>query len=101
MQLTREQEDILLNTSSKIAIQAYAGSGKTEILNLYAKMHKTVRFLYLCFNKDAQEKANKRSNGSLNPRWFLTFHFRFPENVECRTIDSLCFEIAEAHGFLE
>lgn len=72
--LTKEQSEILYCNGPLIAIQAFAGSGKTTILEWYTSIRDKKRFLYLSFNKDAKKSAEKR----------------FPSNVECKTIDSVC-----------
>lgn len=76
--LTEEQKLIVTCNSDRIYIQAYAGSGKTTTLEEYTKVRPNERFLYLAFNKTVQESASKR----------------FTKNVECRTLDSICLEIA-------
>ncbi|MEX2213302.1 MAG: UvrD-helicase domain-containing protein [Phycisphaeraceae bacterium] len=53
-------------------LNAYAGTGKTTVLELFARAHPQLRFLYLCFNRDNATEARSR----------------FPRNCECSTIHS-------------
>jgi F-box protein, helicase, 18 len=55
--LTEEQKKIVECDGQWIAIQAFAGSGKTTTLDVYSKLRPEKKFLYLCFNKDAKESA--------------------------------------------
>ncbi|KAE8220620.1 hypothetical protein CF319_g5879 [Tilletia indica] len=76
--LTSEQRDFVdtdVFQGEVIKIQAYAGTGKTTSLLEYAKERPHRRFLYLAFNKAAQEDAHKR----------------FSSNVECRTFHSFAY----------
>lgn len=53
-------------------LNAYAGTGKTTTLELFARAHPRLRFLYLCFNRDTAHEARAR----------------FPRNCDCSTIHS-------------
>lgn len=53
-------------------LNAYAGTGKTSTLELYARAFPQLRFLYLCFNRDNAREAQQR----------------FPGYCECATIHS-------------
>ncbi len=53
-------------------LNAYAGTGKTSTLELYARAFPKLRFLYLCFNRDNAREAQQR----------------FPGYCECSTIHS-------------
>jgi hypothetical protein len=76
---TEEQQQIISSEVGKqdlMVLNAYAGTGKTTTLELYARAWSAKRFLYLCFNSDAAQGAKKR----------------FPKNTECRTTHSLAFQ---------
>lgn len=75
MNLTSEQQRIVSSTESIIVVSAFAGAGKSSTLRAYAEAHPTWSFLYLCYNKSAQEDAQKKS----------------PKNVTCKTIHSLAY----------
>ena len=76
---TEEQRRIVATEVGKqdlLVLNAYAGTGKTTTLEMYARAWPAKRFLYLCFNSDAALRAKKR----------------FPKNTECRTTHSLAFQ---------
>jgi len=76
---TKEQQQIVASEVGKqdlLVLNAYAGTGKTTTLEFYARAWPAKRFLYLCFNSDAAQRAKKR----------------FPKNTECRTTHSLAFQ---------
>lgn len=74
---TLEQEAILaaVQTRQDVAIEAFAGTGKSSTLELIARAHASERILVIVFNKSAQIDVAARM-----PRW-----------VETRTFDSLGF----------
>lgn len=77
-QMTEEQEAIIrtkLKAGECAAINAYAGTGKTTTLQVYAETNPDKRILYLCFNRETALQAKKR----------------FPKNAECRTMHSLAY----------
>ena len=73
--LTEEQEQILEAKENIIKVTAYAGSGKTFVLENFAKKNIHKRGLYLAFNRDLKIEAEKR----------------FPESVKCITMHGLAF----------
>ncbi|MEX6150779.1 3'-5' exonuclease [Providencia hangzhouensis] len=76
MAATDEQQRIIdykAEPGSMVCVQAYAGSGKTFTLKVYADTHKDKKMLYLVFNKSIREEAEKK----------------FPKNVECKTSHAL------------
>ncbi len=73
---TAEQHDIasfLPCPGELVLINASAGGGKTETLRLIASSYPGTKFLHLCYNKAAAEKASQR----------------FTANTTCKTIHSL------------
>lgn len=72
---TLEQSQILNAKEKVIKIKAYAGSGKTFILQNFAIENIKKRGLYIAFNKDLKEEAEKK----------------FPQNVKCMTMHGLAF----------
>lgn len=75
MPLTQEQEQIAQSQARTLVVNAYAGSGKTSVLEEYARRRPNVRMLYLAFNRSIKEEAAKR----------------FPSNVRCVTTHGLAF----------
>lgn len=73
MEFTPEQKAPIHSKAPIIVVKSAAGSGKTTILEGYAKTHPTIRMLYLCYNKAIQKEAESR----------------FPKNVICRTGHSI------------
>ena len=76
MSATDEQQiivDYKAVPGSMVCVQAYAGSGKTYTLKLYADTHADKKILYLVFNKSIREEAQKK----------------FPKHVECKTSHAL------------
>lgn len=74
--LTSEQAAIVECDARLIRVIAFAGSGKTSTLVIYAKRRRHMRFLYIAFNSVIQKEASRK----------------FPPNVECRTPHSLAYE---------
>jgi hypothetical protein len=78
---TAEQVAILADvvgnegTTRATVVEALAGTGKTSTLELIAKSFPSKRILVVVFNKTMQVEIEER----------------MPENVECRTFDSLGF----------
>lgn len=80
--LTKEQQDIvdffetLLSDKkySSMAIKAFAGCGKSFILNYLAKKHTNKKFLGLAFNNSIY-KENKKSFPKRNCSWFTVHGF--------------------------
>lgn len=75
MQYTQEQLAPIQSIAPIIVVKSAAGSGKTTILEGYAKRNPTVRMLYLCYNKPTQKEAETR----------------FPKNVVCRTGHAIAY----------
>lgn len=75
MELTPEQRAIVESDAKTLAINAFAGTGKTSSLVEYAKARPDKRILYLAFNRSIAEEAKER----------------MPGNVEVRTSHSLAF----------
>lgn len=73
--MTIEQRSVVLNDSLLLAVDAFAGTGKTTTLVEYAKCRPDKRILYIAFNKSVASDAGAR----------------FPDNVECRTTHSLAY----------
>ena len=76
MKLTEEQTAIINYEAPMIAINAFAGTGKTSTLVEYARQRPDWSFLYIAYNKAMQVEAAQK----------------FPENVQCRTLHSLAYE---------
>jgi superfamily I DNA/RNA helicase len=74
---TKEQEAIVAaaRQDRNIAINAFAGTGKTTTLGMVAEALPRKRILYLAFNKAIAEEAKRR----------------MPSNVDARTFHSLAF----------
>lgn len=77
MQLTEQQKKIveLSKTSNYLRINAFAGSGKTSVLQAITNTYTDKTFLYLVFNKGAATEAEKR----------------FGENTKIYTINGLAY----------
>ncbi|EPQ30991.1 uncharacterized protein PFL1_01180 [Pseudozyma flocculosa PF-1] len=76
-QLTDEQSRFVnrdVRVGDLIKVQAFAGTGKTRSLVAYATARPHQRFLYIAFNTHAAADAR----------------YRFPSNVDCRTMHSVC-----------
>lgn len=74
-QLTREQTAVVQSSASLLAVDAFAGTGKTSTLVAYAQARPRKRILYIAFNKSVATDAKER----------------FPEHVDCRTTHSLAY----------
>lgn len=73
--LTAEQESILSAKEDVLKVTAYAGSGKTFVLENFAKRNIKSKGLYIAFNRDLKLEAEKR----------------FPTSVKCLTMHGLAF----------
>ena len=81
---TPQQQSVVAQTVAKgeiLLLNAYAGSGKTTTLEMVARAHPELRFLYLCFNRDNANEARER----------------FPRNCECSTIHSKAWHAVGKH----
>lgn len=62
MAATDEQQKIIdykAEPGSMVCVQAYAGSGKTFTLKVYADTHKDKKMLYLVFNKSIRKRPRR------------------------------------------
>lgn len=78
LRLTGEQEGIVskqLKPTELLVISAYAGTGKTSTLRMYAMLRPNLHFLYVCFNVSVRSEAERT----------------FPSNVTCKNIHQLAF----------
>ena len=64
-----------LDKGELVLVDAFAGSGKTTVLQFLTEANPTLRFLYVCYNKELADAASKR----------------FGRNVDCKTSHSLGF----------
>lgn len=76
-QPTREQAAVVECPARLLAVNAFAGTGKTTTLVDYARARPGRRILYLAFNRSVATEARER----------------FPDNVACRTTHSLAFAV--------
>src|SRR6056297_867310 len=72
--------DLPVRKGEIMLLNAYAGTGKTTTLEMYARAHSDVRFLYFSFNRDTAREAAGR----------------FPANCRCRTTHSLAYSAVGA-----
>lgn len=72
---TAEQAKIATYTGRRLVVKAYAGSGKTFTLVLYARNNPRQRMLYLAYNRAIRDEAVSK----------------FPANVDCKTSHQLAF----------
>ena len=77
MSLTNEQQKIVYCESKLIAVNAYAGTGKTHTLVSYSERHSDDQILYLAYNTSMRKEAQGRFDNS---------------HVDCHTVHSLAFE---------
>lgn len=73
-----EQQAIVECHADALAAKAFAGTGKSTTLDLYARARPRERMLYLTLTKSMAQQAQRR----------------FPRNVECRTSHSVAFKVA-------
>ena len=75
---TEEQQSVIdcnPGPGDVIAVKAFAGTGKTSCLVMFAEAHPGARILYLAYNKAMREEADKK----------------FPSNVTCKTTHQICW----------
>lgn len=75
--LTLEQQRVVASKAKLLAVDAFAGTGKTSTLVQYARAREDARILYIAFNKSVAAEARDR----------------FPGHVECRTTHSLAYGV--------
>lgn len=76
--LTEEQSQIVVKTlapTELLLVSAFAGTGKTSTLRMYALLRPHLRILYLCFNVSVREEAQRC----------------FPSNVTCKSVHQLAY----------
>eukprot|EP00931_Biecheleriopsis_adriatica_P041309 TRINITY_DN23625_c0_g2_i4.p1 TRINITY_DN23625_c0_g2~~TRINITY_DN23625_c0_g2_i4.p1 ORF type:complete len:1101 (-),score=235.44 TRINITY_DN23625_c0_g2_i4:85-3351(-) len=76
--LTEEQSQIVVKSlapTEMLLISAFAGTGKTSTLRMYALLRPHLQILYLCFNVSVREEAQRV----------------FPKNVTCRSVHQLAY----------
>lgn len=73
----------LIEEGKNVAISAFAGCGKTTMLETIARTYPEKNILYVCFNKANAEEAKTR----------------FPENVTATTFNSLAWREIVKHKF--
>lgn len=81
MELSHEQQAVVSYEGSLLAVNAFAGAGKTTTLHQFALRRPGRKILYLAFNRANVEQAKKKFFGM--------------KNVECKTSHSL------ARGFFQ
>lgn len=74
-QYTEEQLGPIRSFADKIVVNAFAGTGKTSMLEGFAGARPRAKMLYLAFNKSVQTEASSR----------------FPSHVRVRTTHSVAF----------
>ena len=74
---THEQAAVVECPARLLAVNAFAGTGKTTTLVDYARARPGRRILYLAFNRSVANEAKER----------------FPDNVACRTTHSLAYAV--------
>ncbi len=75
MSLTTEQLAAVNSDARLLAVDAFAGTGKTTLLVAYAEARPRERILYVAFNKNVASEAASR----------------FPRNVDSRTVHSIAY----------
>ncbi|CAG9180347.1 ATP-dependent DNA helicase Rep [Cupriavidus laharis] len=77
MRPTQEQTEAVgaVAAGGPLKVKAYAGAGKTTFLRMASEARPRARGLYLAFNKDIAQEAQRK----------------FPANTRCRTVHSLAF----------
>ncbi len=76
LKLTEEQQAVVNGSEPFLAVNAFAGAGKTATLRAYALARPKTRFLYIAFNRALREEAQRK----------------MPRHVVCHTAHSLAFE---------
>lgn len=74
---TDEQSAIAKSFADILFVEAFAGTGKTAALIMYAQAHPELRFIYIAFNRAIKEEAAQR----------------FPANVQCITSHGLAYRL--------
>lgn len=72
---TLEQKAVIDSNAAVLAVDAFAGTGKTSTLVGFTEVRPQSRTLYIAFNKSVATEAKER----------------FPDHVDCRTTHSLAF----------
>lgn len=75
VKFTEEQEKVIECDADGIKVKAFAGAGKTSTLVAYSNKRLNGRGLYLAFNRDIKEEAQRK----------------FPTNVKCMTSHGLAY----------
>jgi len=80
MELTKNQKGIIESAKENgfIKINAFAGTGKTTVLEYLTKTYSNQKFLYLVFNKNMANEAKKK----------------FPDNTHVYTINGLAYRFS-------
>lgn len=73
--ITDEQQQVIDCDADLLAVEAFAGSGKTFTLVEYTYARPGYRILYIAFNRSVASEAQNR----------------FPENVKCKTTHALAY----------
>ena len=76
---TDEQQAIIdcdVNPEDIVAVTAFAGTGKTACLVMFAEAHPDKKILYLAYNRAMREEAD----------------LRFPSNTLCKTTHQICWK---------
>ncbi|WP_217127041.1 UvrD-helicase domain-containing protein [Hydrogenophilus thiooxidans] len=82
-QMTDEQRDVVESTAPFLAVNAYAGAGKTHTLKNFALARSDEKLLYVCFNRSLAEEAKRK----------------MPNNVRVGTIHAICFNEFARHVY--
>jgi len=77
MEPTTEQHKVIETPAETVLVSAFAGTGKTATLRMFAEARPGQKILYLAFNRAIAKEANEK--------------FQDLRNVEARTIHSLAF----------
>lgn len=88
MKLSDEQQAIVDSSERNLAVNAFAGTGKSSTLVHYAKKWNKLRKLYLCFNKSVQVEAEKK------------FREESVDNIQISTAHSLAHQAIRPKGEL-
>ncbi|MEX3629734.1 MAG: UvrD-helicase domain-containing protein [Burkholderia sp.] len=72
---TAEQQRVIDSSAAVLAVDAFAGTGKTSTLDGFAAARPRAKILYIAFNRSIAMAAKER----------------FPQHVECRTTHSIAY----------
>lgn len=72
---TFEQKAVIESKAHRLVVKAFAGAGKTSMLEALARTYSDARILYVSFSKAVADAAQKR----------------FPGNVTCMTMHAVAF----------